>query len=334
MLLVLFGVGCERETSKAQFEHDGLALGTSFSVKATRLPPGIEPDGLKNELEDLLETVDRQMSTYREDSELSRFNRSIADNWQPVSEDLARVVAASLEISRWSGGAFDVTVGPLVNLWGFGPDPDITETPSDAAIETLKARIGYDRLEVRLDPPALKKREPQLYVDLSAIAKGFAVDLMAEHLEALGIEDYLVEVGGEVRLKGDSPRGGAWRIALEKPVPQVRQVEKLLTLTDTAMATSGDYRNYFEVDGERFSHTIDPRSGRPIRHRLASVTVLSHTTMQADALATALTVLGPREGFARAEEAGLSALFIVKEKEGFSEKATSAFIKQTGGGAT
>lgn len=332
MLLVLFLAGCGKPP-KAQFEHNGLALGTSFSVKATRLPASIGSETLKAQLEALLEAVDQTMSTYRPDSQLSQFNRSTSTDWQPVAEDLAQVVTAALEVSRWSDGAFDVTVGPLVNLWGFGPDPRREQAPPDAAIEAAKARVGYHNLKVQRKPPALRKLRPDLYLDLSAIAKGFAVDRLAEHLEALGVRDYLVEIGGEVRLKGDSPRGGGWRIAIEKPVPKVRQIEKILTLTDTAMATSGDYRNYFEVAGKRFSHTIDPRTGWPIVHRLASVTVLSHTTMQADALATALMVLGPKTGFAKAERDGIAALFIVREDDRFKEKPTSAFLKQIRGGS-
>lgn len=333
VLLVLFVAGCGKPP-QAQFEHYGLAFGTSFSVKATRLPAGIGPETLKAQLEALLEEVDRTMSTYRPDSQLSRFNHRASTDWQSVSEDLAQVVIAALEVSEWSDGAFDVTVGPLVNLWGFGPDPRRQQPPPDEAIEVAKARVGYRNLEAQPQPPALRKRRPDLYVDLSAIAKGFAVDRLAKHLESLGVTDYLVEIGGEVRLKGESPRGGGWRIAIEKPVPKVRQVEKILTLTDTAMATSGDYRNYFEVAGRRFSHTIDPRTGRPIVHRLASVTVLCHTTMQADALATALMVLGPETGFAKAERDGIPALFVVKEQDRFSEKPTSAFLKQVRGGTS
>ncbi|GAB6068213.1 FAD:protein FMN transferase ApbE [Methylothermus subterraneus] len=333
-LLVLFVAGCS-QPAKVQFEHFGLALGTSFTVKATRIPPEIDSEKLKAQLEARLEEVDKQMSTYLPDSELSRFNRSESLDWQPVSEDLAKVVATALEVSRWSEGAFDVTVGPLVNLWGFGPDPKRTEAPFAEAIEAAKARIGYQNLEVRLAPPALRKRRPDLYVDLSAIAKGFAVDRLGEYLESLGIYDYLVEIGGEVRVRGKSPRGKGWRIAIEKPVPKVRQIEKVLELSDIAVATSGDYRNYFEADGKRFSHTIDPRTGWPIAHRLASVTVLCHTTMQADALATALMVLGPESGFAKAEKENIAALFIVKENEGgFSEKPTSAFLRHVRGGAS
>ncbi len=334
VLLVLFTAGCSK-SSKVQFEYFGLALGTSFSVKASRLPAGIDLEKLKAQLEARLEEVDRKMSTYLADSELSRFNRSTNTDWQPVSQDLAKVVVAALEVSRWSDGVFDVTVGPLVNLWGFGPDPRRDQAPSDEDIEAAKARVGYENLEARLDPPAMRKHRPDLYVDLSAIAKGFAVDLLGEYLESLGIKDYLVEIGGELRLKGNGPRGGGWRIAIEKPVPKERQIEKILTLTDIAVATSGDYRNYFEAGGKRFSHTIDPRTGRPIEHRLASVTVLCHTTMQADALATALMVLGPDAGLAKAEKDKIPALFIVKEDDGrFSEKPTTAFLQQIRGGAS
>ncbi len=327
MLLVLFAGGCQ-QGPKADFAYRGLALGTSFSVKVTTLPPGIDREFLKNKLDSLIEQVNQQMSTYLQSSELSKFNRSRSTNWQPVSNDLARVVALALAVSEWSEGAFDVTVGPLVNLWGFGPDPRLNQAPSPKAIAQAKSRLGYKSLEVRQSPPALRKQKADLYVDLSAIAKGYAVDKLAEFLDAIGTEGYLVEIGGELRLKGLSPRGEPWRIAIEKPEANVRQIQKVLTLTDTAVATSGDYRNYFEVNGRRFSHTIDPRTGMPISHRLASVTVLSHTTTQADALATALMVLGPDKGWKKAVETGIAALFIVKEKEGFAEKATKAFLSR------
>ncbi|HHJ39842.1 MAG TPA: FAD:protein FMN transferase [Methylothermaceae bacterium] len=329
VLLVLFLAGCQPQDNKADFEYRGLALGTSFSIKVTKMPPGIQKENLKNKLDSLIDLVNQQMSTYIESSELSRFNQSRSTDWQPVSEDLVKVVKLALAVSEWSEGAFDVTVGPLVNLWGFGPDPRTQKAPLPDAITKAKSRIGYQFLEVRQAPPALRKRKADVYVDLSAIAKGYAVDKLAEYLDSIGVEGYLIEIGGELRLKGFSPRGEPWRIAIEKPKVNVRQIQKVLVLTDISLATSGDYRNYFEVNGQRFSHTIDSRSGRPISHRLASVTVLSHTTTQADALATALLVLGPERGWEKAAKAGIAALFIVKEKEGFSEKATRAFLSQT-----
>ncbi len=333
-LLVSFLLACSEKPPQAEFQHFGLALGTSFSVKVTRLPEGVDPERLRDRLDRLLEEVDARMSTYRSDSELSRFNQSRTTRWQPVSPQLARVVAEALAISRWSGGAFDVTVGPLVNLWGFGPDPRTGKAPSVEAIRAARAKTGYHNLEARIRPPALRKRKPDLYVDLSAIAKGWAVDRLAEHLERQGIGDYLVEIGGELRLKGRSPRGGPWRIAIEKPIANVRTVGKILSLTDTAVATSGDYRNYFEVDGRRFSHTIDPRTGYPISHRLASVTVLRHTCMRADGLATAFMVMGPEQGYAKAEAENIPVLFIVKDKDGFRELATSAFRQIIEGGSS
>jgi len=334
VLLVFFVVACDRHDVPAQFHYAGLALGTSFSIKISRMPPELDLDRLKDELDQRIDEVDKTMSTYRQDSELSRFNRSHDTNWQPVSEDLATLVAEALEISRWSGGAFDVTVGPLVNLWGFGPDQRIQQAPPDEKIKAAMERIGYHYLAVRLQPPSLAKRIPELYIDLSAIAKGYAVDKLGLYLESLGIHDYMVEIGGELRLRGVSPRGGPWRIAIEKPVTKVREVAEVLSITDISVATSGDYRNYFEVEGRRFSHTIDPRTGRPIAHRLASVTVLSHTTSNADALATALMVLGPDKGFDKAEKGGIKALFIIKESDGFIERPTSAFTKYLQGGAS
>lgn len=328
MLLVLFLGACGQPVPEASFEYRGLALGTSFSIKVSRLPPEVEAERLKNELEALLEQVNQSMSTYLPNSELSRFNQNQTTDWQSVSEDLARVVVDALAVSRWSGGAFDPTVGPLVNLWGFGPDPRPQQTPTPDQIHALLKQIGYRFLDARLSPPSIQKRKPRLSLDLSAIAKGFAVDKLAEHLEKKGIGDYLVEIGGEIRLKGKNPRGQSWRIAIEKPVAGGRQIEKVLSLTNVAMATSGDYRNFYERQGKRYSHTIDPRTGYPIAHGLASVTVLGHTTAEADALATALMVMGPEEGWSKAEKDGIAAFFIVKNKNGFQELATQPFLQR------
>lgn len=325
LLLVFFLAACSHQVSEPQFQHVGWTMGTSFSVKVSTLPPTVDADKLKAGLEQRLDQINQQMSTYLEDSELSRFNHSNTTEWVDASADLVKVLEESLRVSAMSGGAFDVTVGPLVNLWGFGPDETGDKVPSPQQIEALRKNIGYQQLRIRRSPPAIRKENPSLYVDLSAVAKGFAVDQLAEFLESFAIADYLVEIGGEVRVKGQSPRGGEWKIAIEKPTPAARKVQRILELRDRAVATSGDYRNYFEKNGKRYSHTIDPRTGSPIIHRLASVTVLSDTAMYADALATALTVLGPEAGLEWAEKENLAALFIVKEDEGFVEINTDAF---------
>ena len=265
------------------------------------------------------------MSTYKESSELSRINRSPSTDWVTVSNELLTVVEASLQVSRLSGGAFDVTVGPLVNLWGFGPEPRSEQVPTDEQIREASARVGFTQLHTRPTPPAIRKDRPDLYLDLSAVAQGYAADKVAAHLEAIGIYNYLVDVSGELRVKGRNARGEFWRIGIEKPLANSRIVQQVIQVSNRAMATSGDYRNFFEEAGRRFSHEIDPHTGRPVTHNLASVTVISASAMHADAMATALMVLGPEAGYQLAERENLAAFFLVKKNNGFVEKSTLAF---------
>ncbi|WP_031432777.1 FAD:protein FMN transferase [Methylomarinum vadi] len=300
-------------------------MGTSFSIKVSQLPKTVAHEALVQQIDELLSLLNRQMSTYLPDSELSLFNSSQSTEWQPASPALFQVLAEAKRVNKQSRGAFDVTVGPLVNLWGFGPDPISFVAPPEDQIAAKLHLIGSNHLFLQDDGLAIRKDIPQLYLDLSALAKGYAVDRVALLLEQQGIENYLVEIGGEIRLKGVNIQGKPWRIAVEKPAADSRMIQKVLPVSDICMATSGDYRNFFEVDGVRFSHTIDPRTGRPITHKLASVTVLSQTTMTADAWATALTVLGPVQGFELAQQKNIAALFIIKTDAGFMEKSTSAF---------
>ena len=269
-------------------------------------------------------SVNAQMSTWLPGSELSRFNRGPADRWVPVSEQLAAVVAAALELSRLSGGAFDVTVGPLVNLWGFGPAERVG-LPTPAEIERAQARVGYGLLEVRLSPPALRKRIPDLYVDLSAIAKGHGVDRLASVLDSRGCRDYLVDIGGEIRVGGMSPAGAAWKVGVETPEPHGRDlVQPVLVVSDQAVATSGEYRNYRLVGDTRTSHTIDPRTGRPVVHDMASVTVVAASAILADGLATAINVLGPVNGLKWAEERQIAALALIRTDDGYKHRYTDS----------
>ncbi len=299
-------------------------MGTQFSVKLVASP---EPDAahLQLLLRAELAAINSLMSTWDPDSELSRFNASRSLDWFGVSPRMLAVLEASKEVSDKSSGAFDVTVGPLVNLWGFGPEQHQFEVPADADLSAAGKRIGYQRLELRQSPPAMRKQVADLYVDLSAVAKGYAVDALAELLEAQGISDYLVEIGGEIRVAGKNAEGDPWRIAVESPTPGPRTVQKIIYPRDNAVATSGDYRNFFEIDGRRYSHTIDPRTGRPVTHDLASVTVVHKSAMHADALATALLVLGPESGMAMAARESLAVLMIVRNDGGIAMRSSQAF---------
>lgn len=323
MLCLLTLAACAREAP--QLEVSGHALGTFWTAKVTNPPAEIDAAAVQGVVAAALARVDEQMSTYPPDSELSRFNASAGVDWFPVSVDLATVVAEAQRIAALSGGALDITVGPLVNLWGFGPEGRPERVPQAEELEAARERVGYQALAVRLDPPALRKARPETFVDLSAIAKGYAVDRAAAAIESLGATDFLVEVGGELRLRGVSEGGRPWRIAIERPVEGARQVEQVVLPGANGLATSGDYRNYFEVDGERFSHTIDPGTGRPIKHALASVTVIHPSAMSADGLATALMVLGPERGMALAEEEALAVLMVVRTGDRFEIRSSRAF---------
>ncbi|NIR29770.1 MAG: FAD:protein FMN transferase [Gammaproteobacteria bacterium] len=295
-------------------------MGTGYSVKIAGAARRTE--GLGREIEALLDRIDGRMSTYDERSELSAFNHSASTDWIRISAETRTVIDEALRISELTDGAFDMTVGPVVNLWGFGPDGRPRTVPSRTLIAAALERVDYRQVRTRASPPAVRKERPGVYIDLSGIAKGYAVDEIARHLERSGITDYLVDVGGELRARGRNAQGLRWRVAVETPDPDERSVYRILALDGTGVATSGDYRNYFERQGRRYSHTIDPRTGAPIEHALASVTVVHASAMRADGMATALMVLGPEAGYRLAEREKLAALFIVREKGAFVEKHT------------
>ena len=330
LLCVFLLLACEQQPSQSKYplQYSDAIFGTSFTIKASSLPESIVVDALKLEIKQQLDMLDGQMSTYKTDSELSQLNTNTSTNWLTVSAGLYDVLKQANNISIISAGAFDITVGPLVNLWGFGPDPMTFIAPEQTVVEQQLQKIGYQKIQFDDENQKIKKIFSELYIDLSAIAKGYAVDQVGLLLESQGVLNYMVEIGGELRLKGLNIKQKPWRIAVEKPASEQRVIQKVLPLSDISLATSGDYRNFFEVDGVRFSHTIDPRSGAPIKHQLASVTILSETTMKADALATALMVLGEEEGRKMAERENIAALFIIKTKDGFVEKASSSFLDQ------
>ncbi len=300
-------------------------MGTTYSIKIAVMPKGLMQDNLQSGIDELLANINHSMSTYEPDSELSRFNQSVTTDWFTVSTQLLTVVKKAQEISVLTHGAFDVTVGPLVNLWGFGPQFHLDNVPTDTAIAQALQLTGHKKLHSRDSPPAIKKDMPRMYVDLSAIAKGYAVDRISEYLDHKAVQHYLVEIGGELRGRGQNSKRIPWQVAVEKRSDELHDVQHVLELKDTAVATSGDYRNYFELNGKRYSHAIDPHTGRPIVHGLTSVTVVANSDMQADALATALLVMGPFEGFHWAEKMRLAALFIIRDADGFSEQTTQAF---------
>jgi len=303
----------------------GTTMGTRFNVK---LPTGIgQYDALvlQKKIEAALEDDESLMSTYQWDSVITKFNVNETTEWVEVLDTFCAKVQQSLQLSELTNGAFDITVGPLVNLWGFGPGDIVVEPPGDEAIDALIAVTGYEYLHADCSLPAIKKDVAGLMLDMSAIGKGYAADRVADLLDELDFDAYMVEIGGEIRIRGSNAEGKKWAIGVEAPLVNVRRPYMVLRLTDSAMATSGDYRNFFEADGKHYSHTIDTRTGRPVTHSLASVTVVDEKAFRADALATALLVMGPDEGLAFAEREGLAVLMLIRSESGIEERQTAAF---------
>ncbi|OGT70014.1 MAG: hypothetical protein A3H44_14830 [Gammaproteobacteria bacterium RIFCSPLOWO2_02_FULL_57_10] len=309
-------------------EFGGATMGTTYSVKVVDLPPALSVEALAESVRILLTRLDReQMSTYAPESELSRLNAAPLNQELPLSPEMAEVLGLAIEMSELTAGAFDVTVGPLVNRWGFGPEARAaSRIPTQDEIEALLARVGYDNLQL-MENTLIKTAD--VYIDLSGIAKGYAVDKVAEYLDTLGIASYFIEIGGELRIKGYKPGELSWVPAIEKPVDTAPQVHNILYANgeSIAMAGSGDYRNYFEQDGMHYSHEIDPATGRPVSHNLAGVYVIDHSAARADALATAFMVMGADRGFELATRMGLAVYFITKrsDSDGFDDRYTDKF---------
>lgn len=320
ILFLLFS--CTNPIEDVLYNFDGETMGTTFSIKYTSKNP-IDIVELENGVNNVLKIVNQQMSTYIPNSELSLFNKYNDTNWVNVSYDLAYVMDSAQKISKLSNGKFDITIAPLVNLWGFGPNDKPQIIPSDSQISELNNYVGYKNVEVRLSPPSIKKYNPKVTCDLSAIAKGFGVDKVSEYLLSKGIENHLVEIGGELRARGKHFNNN-WLVGISAPNQSVTIQEKVY-LNNLSMATSGDYWNYFEDNGIRYSHTIDPLTGKPITHNLASVTVVSETCMESDAIATAIDVMGAESGLIFAKNNELKVYFIVKGKDNFEVFYTPQF---------
>lgn len=315
-------------SSPEKFTLSGFTMGTSYHITI------VEQEGVRTDQEKLqliidtrLQTLNQQMSTYISNSELSQFNRSLIDEPVPVSDELFDVLALSMELSWLSSGAFDVTVGPVVDLWGFGggsPKIATEKIPLQSAIDEKLLQVGYQNMELNVASNTVTKAK-NINIDLSGVAKGYGVDKIREVLEAAGFKNFMVEIGGELYLEGNSDRGLPWKIAIEEPDGSIGHVHRAVNISGGAMATSGDYRNYFEVEGVRYSHTIDPMSGRPIEHNTASVTVIAESAAYADGLATAINVMGADRGLQLAKQQNLAVYIIIKTSDGFESQYSDAF---------
>ncbi|MGL5947697.1 MAG: FAD:protein FMN transferase [Aeromonas sp.] len=326
--LAFFLAACGKDnTPSTPLLHlTGSTMGTTYTIKVAQNDQ-LDRVRLEHEITSLLVRVVDQMSTYRANSELNGFNDAKVTTPLRVSPETAKVVTEALHIGLATQGALDITVAPLVNLWGFGPDQRPSQTPSAEQLAAARAKTGLNQLEVitSIHGSHLKKAIAELTLDLSSIAKGFAVDQVADYLEAHGSSDYMVEIGGEVRLRGVNGQGQPWRIAIEQPSDGTTRAAQVIAPGQMAIATSGDYRNYYELEGKRLSHTIDPRSGRPILHNMASVTVLQPSAMTADGLATAFMVMGPNAALSYADKHHIPVFILLKEGDGFVSKHSKTF---------
>lgn len=308
---------------------EGETMGTTYRVLLARVVPGTRLAALQDGVDSLLRAVNASMSTYDPTSELSRFNARADTVPVPISAPLTLVLRTSATVNAASGGRFDVTVGPLVDAWGFGPGARPDTVLPDSAVARLRASVGMARLVLREenpDTPTLAKRDPRVRVDLSAVAKGYGVDVVSDWLLAQGEAAHLVEIGGEMRGRGRNAAGAPFRVGIEDADPAARRVRLAIGLEDRAIASSGNYRNWFELDGQRYAHTIDPVLGRPVQHRLLAASVLHERCADADAWATALMVAGPDSAWAIAEREGLEVALLIAGAGGeVEERLTAGF---------
>lgn len=327
-LLVLAGVlsGCGNGDSLERF--DGPTMGSRYSIQYVRHASTPGPKAVQAEVENILAEVDRQFSTYRSDSDTERFNALPAGRCQVMPGSVLELVRVGERLSSQSEGSYDLTVEPLLNLWGFGPQAREEKVPSAQALAEVQQRVGHSHL--RIDGDRLCK-DAAVEVDFNSIAAGYAVDTIAAKLEAMGIHDYLAEATGELKAVGKKLDGSPWRIALEEPRDDEQVAERIIAVDGYGVSTSGDYRNYFEQGGRRYSHTFDARTGTPVLHTLASVTVIHPSALMADGLSTLLLILGPERGWDYAETHNIGAFFVIRADTGFVIRTNQAFERLSGG---
>ena len=319
--LILGSCGGEPDT----LELRGQTMGTSYSVRIV-VPAdasAVTLELLPQRVAARLEHLENVFSTYRPDSEVSRFNAHPGQEWFGVSPEFLDVLEQAVTVSQLTDGAFDATIGPLVELWGFGAGDAPRRIPDREVLEQLLSDAGFEHLQFRDSPPTVRRTRPGVQLDFSAIAKGYAVDRVWDLLSEAGLAAYLVDVGGEVRTRGRRADGRDWSIGVENP--DGAGVAEAVPLRNAAIATSGDYRNFFEYEGRRYSHVLDPRTGWPVSHELTAVSVISTTTVMADAFATALLVLGPETGLELAEREQIAARLAVRSADGLTVLRTPAF---------
>ncbi|OVZ92945.1 FAD:protein FMN transferase ApbE [Yersinia frederiksenii] len=317
---------CNDTETRQQIDIEGKTMGTFYSVKISGATPP-NPHQLQQEIDALLEQANDDISTYRQTSVLSRFNQYRGSEPQPIPRGMADIILQAQRIGRDTDGAMNITIGPLVNLWGFGPEKQPTRIPTQDQIDSARQQVGLQHLTLISDNRGewLQKDLPDLYVDLSTMGEGYGVDLLVNLMMRKGITNYLVSVGGAVSSRGVNGQGQPWRVAIQKPTDQENAVQALVDLQGYSISTSGSYRNYFEQGGQRYSHVLDPATGRPINHRLVSATVIATTALEADGWDTGLMVLGTEKALRLAESKGLAVYLITKTDQGFTAVMTPQF---------
>jgi len=312
--------GCGNADSLEQF--GGPTMGSTYSIQYVRHAGGPAVTEVKPAVEAILAEVDRQMSTYRGDSDIERFNELPAHSCQVMPASILELVQVGEQLSRASDGAYDLTVEPLMNLWGFGPQGREEKVPDATQLAEVRQRVGHRYL--RIEGSQLCK-DAAVEVDFNSIAAGYTVDRIVDRLKTLGLDSFLAEATGELKAVGKKPDGSPWRIALEVPRDDQQVAQRIIALDGYGVSTSGDYRNYFEQDGKRYSHTFDALTGAPITHKLASVTVIHPSTLMADGLSTLLLILGPERGWDYAEKHAVAAFFVMRADTGFVTRTNQAF---------
>jgi thiamine biosynthesis lipoprotein len=329
LLLILTSCSDSDDHSKP-IRLTGQTMGTSYSVTIVDNPDGIDKQKLKELIEDSLAKVNSQMSNWDRNSEISLFNKNNSDEPIHISQSLLDVITAANDINLKSGGVFDITLTPLINLWGFGTSKSVTETPTESEISLALNKVGQKNLlKLNYNEKTLSKIKKGVSINLSAIAKGYGIDQLAAMLADMQINRYLIEIGGDLIVSGLNAEDKPWSIGVETPSLTKHSVQSILTIRDKAMATSGDYRNFFEKNGIRYSHIINPNTGKPIRHKTSSVTVLAKSAMLADGWATAMLAMGAEKGMVVADRYQLAVFFISKNKNMFTTSSSLKFKELT-----
>lgn len=336
MLIITLITGCDQKTNTESshlkmHELKGQTMGTYYNVKyvidPTTQSSSYDHALIQKAIDDKLLQINDEISTYIADSHLSKFNQSSSTEPVKIPMSLAQNILISQLVGQETGGSMDITVGPLVNLWGFGPDKVPEKIPTEDMIQQARAKTGLNHLVLisMNDGFYLQKLIPELYVDLSTVGEGYGADELGKLLRSFGITDYLISIGGTIHSLGVNDQGKNWRVAIEKPSDVEFEVQQAINLRGQSISTAGSYRNYFEKDGVRYSHVIDPTSGKPITHKLVSATVIAPTALEADAWDTGLMVLGRDRALEVAKRNGLAVYLITKTESGFEVDMTDNF---------